>query len=119
MREEISCVAGPRQWGDTRESWLSRVPREVKKLLGTQGETVSFRAVKSLWYGEIADREHHTARDVRRAAEIVKARNDAQALAAKYQTLVGAMNAKNPGMYSEDIARLERVARLLCGGDRP
>jgi hypothetical protein len=117
MRTEIALIAGPRAWGDTKLSWLARVPREVKKLLGTEKETISFRTVKSLWFGEIEDPDHHAARDVRRAAEIVKARNDAQTLAAKYKTLVGAMNATNPGIYSEEIARLERVARLLCGGD--
>jgi hypothetical protein len=116
MRTEIALIAGPRAWGDTKLSWLARVPREVKKLLGTEKETISFRTVKSLWYGAIDDQEHHAVRDVRRAAEIVKARNDAQTLAAKYKTLVGAMNATNPGIYGEEIARLERVARLLCGG---
>ena len=118
MREFISVVAGPRQWGDTRESWLASVPRAVKRELGTAKETVPYRMVKALWYGEINNPDHHAARDVRRAAEIVKARNDAQTLAAKYQSLVGAMNANNPGIYGEEIARLERVARLLCGGGR-
>ena len=116
MRNEIAVVAGPKEWGDTRGSWLARVPRAVRRALGTEKETVSHRAVRGLWYGEITDPDHHAARDVRRAAEIVKARNDAQALAAKYKTLVGAMNATNPGIYGEEIARLERVARLLCGG---
>jgi hypothetical protein len=118
MRTEIALIAGPRAWGDTKLSWLARVPREVKKLLGTEKETISFRTVKSLWYGTIESPDHHAARDVRRAAEIVKARNDAQALAAKYKTLIGAMNATNPGIYGEEIARLERVARLLCGEGR-
>jgi hypothetical protein len=119
MREEISCVAGPRQWGDTRESWLSRVPRTVKKLLGTATETVSFRTVKAIWYGEINNPEHHAARDLRKAAEIIKARRDALALAQQYQTLVGAMRGTDENFFGEEIARLERVARLLCGGDRP
>jgi hypothetical protein len=116
MRKEIALIAGPRGWGDTKLSWLARVPREIKKALGTEKETVSYRMVKSLWYGAIDNPDHHAVRDVRRAAEIVKARNDAQALAAKYKTLVGAMNATNPGIYGEEITRLERVARLLCGG---
>jgi hypothetical protein len=118
MREEIGCVAGPRQWGDTRESWLSRVPRAVKKALGTEKETVLYRTVKGLWYGEIKDREHYAARDIRRAAEIIRARQDALALARKYQTLVGAMRGTDESFFSEEIARLERVARMLCGADR-
>jgi len=119
MRTEIALIAGPRAWGDTKLSWLARVPREVKRALGTERETVSFRTVKSLWYGAIENPDHHAVRDVRRAAEIVKARNDAQALAAKYQSLIGAMNAAaDSNLYSAEIDRLERVARLLCGGDR-
>jgi hypothetical protein len=119
MRKEIALIAGPRGWGDTKLSWLARVPREVKKLLGTEKETISFRTVKSLWFGEITNPDHHAARDVRRAAAIIEARKDAQELAAKYQTLVGAMNASaDANLYSEQIARLERVARLLCGEPR-
>jgi hypothetical protein len=45
VRREIAIVAGPKDWGDTRESWLARVPRRVT--------TVTFRTVKALWYGEI------------------------------------------------------------------
>lgn len=119
VREEIECIAGPRQWGDTRESWLSRVPREVKRLLGTASETVSFRAVKAIWYGEIQSREHHAARDIRRAAELKKARHEAATLARSYQTIARGMHATDKDFYSEEIARLERVARMLCGDTRP
>jgi len=90
----------------------------VKKALGTERETVSFRAVKSIWYGEITDPEHHAARDLRRAADIIAARREALELASKYQSIAGAMNASDQDFFSEDIARLERVARMLCGGDR-
>lgn len=121
MREEISVLAGPRSWGDTRESWLSRVPRAVKRALGTQKETVTCRTVKSLWYGEITDTDHHAARDVRRAAEIVRARKEATALGSTFQSIAEKMRAahhSNSNDFSADIARLERVARLLGGGDR-
>lgn len=118
MREEIECVVGPRQWGDTRESWLARVPKAVKSLLGTQTETVSFRMVRALWYGEISDPEHSAARDIRRAAELSRARKQALDLAGKYLQIAGTMNASDQAFFSEDIARLERVARMLCGGDR-
>ena len=79
---------------------------------------MTYRTVKALWYGEIRDAEHHAARDLRRAAEIVKARKDALRLAEKYQTATGAMNATDPNFFSEEIARLERVARMLCALDR-
>jgi hypothetical protein len=118
MRIEIAICAGPRQWGDTRASWLARVPKAVRKALKTERETVSARMVKSLWYGAIRDPEHHAARDIRKASEIIAARKEALALAEKYRALVGGMNAADADFYREDIARLERVARLLCGLDR-
>lgn len=117
MREFIAVVAGPRRWGDTRESWLSRVPRAVKKQIGTDAETVSFRTVKALWYGEITNPDHAAARDIRRAADLIQARREAVSLAEKYQSITEAMRGADEGFFSADIARLERVARLLGGRD--
>jgi hypothetical protein len=122
VRTEITFLAGPRQWGDTRGSWLARVPKIIKRALGTEAETVSVRMVKSLWYGEISSGEHHAARDIKRAVEVIKARDEARALAEKYQSLIGGMRAAHPDTsnpYSEDIARLERIARILGGESRP
>jgi len=53
VRREIAIVAGPRDWGDNRESWLGKVPRQVRKALKAERETLTFRTVKALWYGEI------------------------------------------------------------------
>lgn len=110
MRREIAIVAGPKDWGDTRESWLARVPRRVK--------TVSFRTVKALWYGEIQDPEHWAARDIRREAEVIEARQEAAALALKYQQMAGGMRAADENFYSTEIDRLERIARIIGGLDR-
>jgi hypothetical protein len=111
VRKEIAVIAGPREWGDTRESWLARVPRKVR--------TVTFRTVKALWYGEIIDPQHWAARDIRREAELIRARAEASALALQYQAIAGGMRAQDENFYGEEIARLERVARLLGGADRP
>jgi hypothetical protein len=105
VRREIAVVAGPKEWGDTRESWLARVPRKVP--------TVSFRTVKALFYGEIDDPDHWAARDIRRAAEIIEARKEASALADQYQNIIGGLRAADENFYSADIDRLERLARLL------
>ena len=110
VRREIAVVAGPREWGDTRESWLARVPRKVP--------TVSFRTVKALFYGEIDDPDHWAARDIRRAAEIIEARKEASALADQYQNIIGGLRAADENFYSADIDRLERIARLLGAADR-
>src|SRR5581483_3336788 len=103
MRSEIAICAGARGWGDTRLSWLGKVPAAVKDALGTKHETVSFRTVKSLWYGAISDPEHHAARDIRRAAEIIAARRGALALAVKYRALARGYSANNPDLYREEI----------------
>jgi hypothetical protein len=110
VRREIAIVAGPKDWGDTRESWLARVPRKV--------QTVTFRTVKALWYGEIDDPDHWAARDIRRAAELVEARKEATALADQYQTIIGGLRAADESFYSAEIDRLERIARILGGSDR-
>lgn len=113
VRREIAIVAGPREWGDTRESWLARVPRKVK--------TVSFRTVKALWYGEIQSADHWAARDIRREAErieIEQARREAHSLADLYQSLAGALDVKDPDFHCEDINSLVHAARILRGLDR-
>lgn len=110
VRREIAIVAGPKDWGDTRESWLARVPRKVK--------TVSFRTVKALWYGEISDPEHWAARDIRREAELIEAKREAADLASKYQEIAGGMRANSENLFSAEIDRLERIARILSGLDR-
>lgn len=109
VRKEIAVVAGPKDWGDTRESWLARVPRKVP--------TVTFRTVKALFYGEIDDPDHWAARDIRRAAEIIQARKEASALADQFQTIAGGMRARDENFYSAEIDRLERIARIIGGLD--
>lgn len=110
VRKEIAVVAGPRGWGDTRESWLARVPRKVS--------TVTFRTVKALWYGEIDDPMHWAARDIRREAELIEARREASALAAQYRTIIGGMRAQDENFYCTEIDRLERIAGELGVVDR-
>lgn len=105
VRKEIAIVAGPREWGDTRESWLARVPRRVS--------TVTFRTVKALWYGEITDPMHWAARDIRRAAQTIEGRREASALAAQYETIIGGLNARDPDFHSADIAALVSAIRSV------
>lgn len=107
VRKEIAIVAGPREWGDTRESWLARVPRQVK--------TVSFRTVKALWYGEISDSNHWAARDIRRAANIIEARREAAALASEYENIVGDIRDGHQNLDSPEIAALLSAVRALRG----
>jgi hypothetical protein len=110
VRREIAIVAGPKDWGDTRESWLARVPRRVT--------TVTFRTVKALWYAEINDPNHWAARDIRREAELIESRRETAALASQYQSIIGGLRAADENLYRQEIDRLERIARLLSPVDR-
>ncbi|MBA2525941.1 MAG: hypothetical protein H0V18_09195 [Pyrinomonadaceae bacterium] len=110
VRKEIAIVAGPKDWCDTRESWLARVPRKVP--------TVSFRTVKALFYGEIDNPNHWAARDIRRAAELIEARKEASALAVQYQSIAGGMRVQDENFYRAEIDRLERIARIISAVDR-
>lgn len=107
MRKEIAIIAGPRDWGDTRESWLAKVPPKVK--------TVSYRTVKALWYGEITDAEHWAARDIRREAELIQAKREAAALASQLETIIGGLNATDPDFHKPSIAALVSSLRSLRG----
>lgn len=110
VREEIALVAGPREWGDTRDSWLARVSKRVP--------TVTFRTVRALWYGEIHDNDHWAARDIRRAAEIVKAKQEAAAHADHIRQSIERLRHQDQDFFSAEIDRLERAIGRLGTFDR-
>lgn len=91
VRELIAAVAGPRQWSDTRESWLARAAR---------GARLPYRTIKALWYGEITDVNHRSARLLRDAAE-------------KYENIASALNQSDAEFHCADIAALLDMARKL------
>lgn len=97
MRELIAAVAGPRLWSDTRESWLARAAR---------GAGISYRQVKSLWYAEITDVNHRSARLMRDAAE-------------KYEALAFSLNHMDAEFHQHDIAALLDLARSIRNLDQP
>lgn len=96
MRELVAAVAGPRQWSDTRESWLGRAARRAG---------ITFRQAKALFYGEITDPNHRSARLMRDAAE----------LAGQYETIARSMHATDPDFYREQVLALLDVARAIRG----
>lgn len=104
---EIEAIAGPRMASDTRESWLARAARKAG---------ISFRQCKALYYGETIDPKVSVALGVAAAAE--KARNEARALARRFESLAGAMNASDTDFYSSDVLTLLDAARRLRGVDR-
>lgn len=105
MREAISIVAGPKEWGDTRESWLARVPRKVR--------TVTFRTVKAIWYGEIDDPQHWAAREIQRAADAITEQQKREAAAAQLDSMVAGMLVRDPDFYGEEVRQYIHAAHLL------
>ena len=108
MRELVAVVAGERGWGETRESWLARAARHAG---------VSYRQTKALFYGEITDPEHRAARRMKAAAE-KDGKQEAEALAQRFETIARSINAADQDFHSADVAALLHAARALRGLDR-
>ena len=100
MRELVAAAAGPRLWNDTRESWLARAARR---------SGVSYRQAKALFYGEIQDADHRTARRMREAA----GQHEAGQLAQRFEALASSLQSRDADFHREDIAALLHAARAL------
>lgn len=109
MRKEIAIVAGLKDWGDTRESWLARVPAKVP--------TVSFRTVKSLWYGEIRNENHWAAREIKRAAQLIEAQKEAADIARQFEKLAVGLVVTDQDFHQPTIAALLGALRQLRGSN--
>jgi hypothetical protein len=109
MRREIAILAGPREWGETRASWLDKVKPFVPK--------VSHRTIKALWYGEIKDPDHWAARDIRRAVELIETQRQAAALARQLETIISGLNVSDPEFHKPSTAALVSALRSLRGQD--
>lgn len=96
VRELVAIVAGPREWSDTRESWFQRAARRSQ---------LSFRTIRSIWYGEITDEGHHAVRLLRHAAE----RQAAQ----QFESIAASLRAIDPEFHSPRIAQYLDLARAL------
>lgn len=90
---------------DTRESWMRRAAR----IAG-----VSYRAVKALFYGEIADPYHPAVTKMKEAA----GRHEAKRLAEQFERLAVALDHRDESFHSADVAALLHAARALRGLDR-
>ncbi len=59
LHEAMTCLAGPRLWSDTRESWIGRAARRAG---------ISYRTAKALLYREIKDPKWSVVQAVTQAA---------------------------------------------------
>ena len=103
MREIVIAVAGPRDFNDTRETWLRRAGRRAG---------VSFRQVKAIWYGEISDPHHRSVRLMQDAAM-----KRARELAGTYEYAAQRLATIDPDFHCDDVVALIRAARALRGVD--
>ena len=110
MREEIAVLAGPRNWGDTRESWLSRAADQCE---------VPYRMLKSFFYGEINDDKHWAAINIRRAAALIRAQREADELVTRLETVIRGLNATDPNFHQPTIAALISAIRNMRGETIP
>lgn len=111
MREEIAILAGPRHWGDTRESWLSNAAEKLAEC----GSRVPYRMLKGFFYGEIEDDNHWAAIEIRNAAAIIEAQREATALATQLQTIIGGLNVTDEDFHQPTVAALVSTLRKLRG----
>lgn len=103
-RDEIAAIAGPFGYQESRESWLGKAADKTK---------VTFRTIKSLFYGQHENPSYETATKIKKAAD--DARREALALAEQYAQMAGALYAKDQDFYLDDIHALVDAARALRG----
>lgn len=108
VRDAMILIAGKPGYGE-QPRWLQRV---------ADAANISRRAARSLWRGEIDNKNHRASIAVQRAAEIAQARKEALALSDKYQSMIGGMRAQDEDFFSAEIDRLERLVRVIGALDR-
>jgi hypothetical protein len=104
MQELVAAVAGPREWGDTRQSWIARAARRAG---------ISFRQAKSIFYGEITDPEHKAVRRLRdfiTASEEKAVRDERNEFRARLARLEAALLSTDPDFHRETLAVLRQQA---------
>jgi len=108
-QNEIGAIAGP--YDGNRKGWLSRAARRAN---------VTYRTVKSLYYGESTNPRHSVATSILSAAEkarIEEAQRDASHLSQIYYRRAEALAAIDADFHRPEIDALVEAARILGGGD--
>lgn len=104
MRELVAAVAGPREFSDTRESWLNRAARRAG---------ITYRSAKAVFYAEITNPRHPAIRLLQHAAD-----KRAGTLASSFEAIARGMESTDADFYRADIAALINTVRALRGLDR-
>lgn len=91
-------------------------PRWLKRV--ADAANISVRHARDLWRGDISDHSHRSAVALQRAVELKRARAEAQATAALFQSIIGGMRATDENFFSSQIAEYERLVREIGPVDR-
>src|SRR5436190_20419068 len=101
-RDLVAAVAGPRSWSDTRQSWLARAARRAG---------ISYRQTKALFYEEITDSNHRSARLLRDAADRL------ERVAAGLQQVDAQSHQSNIASYLDLVSRIRALEDQARAGE--
>lgn len=101
-RDLIAAVAGPREWSDTRQSWLNRAAKRAG---------LSYRTIRGIFYGEIDKPDHPCMRLLE-----IEAASRMASLAGRYERLARSMDAADADFFRADALALIDAARALRDG---
>ena len=108
-RQAMISISGHAPGHGELSRWLKAVALKVG---------ITTRMARSIWNDEIKNPRHWALEKVQREAEIDEARKEAATLAKQYETIIGGLRAADKNIYSAEIDRLERLARIIGGLDR-
>lgn len=114
--EKIEAINGPFLPSDTKQSWLGRGYKEVRKL----NPKLSFRHFCDLFYGHVPDPKYSVAACVLTAADkakIEEARRDAEAAAKYFDSYAQTLSSVDANTNRAEIDAFVEVARILRGRD--
>lgn len=101
----ITLMGSPPAHGEVPR-WLSRVAKSAG---------ISFRTARSLWLNEIKNPDHLAAQAVRRQAELMEAKRDAQVVANFFNRHAQALANVDPDFHRPEIDAFLEAARIVSG----
>lgn len=115
-KSEIGTIAGPFLPTDTKESWLSRAYREVRKHNPEGSSRLTFRHFTSLFYGHVKDPKYSVATSVLSAADrarLDEARRNVEKVTTLYRVHAEKLSAIDQNLHREQVDALLHAARIL------
>lgn len=115
-KTEIGDIAGPFLPSDTKESWLARAHSVLRKF----NSKISFRHVRSIYYGHVKDPKFSVASTILTAADqarLQEARRNVEMVTKFVRQHAQGLQSINSDLYREQIDELVREAGRLGARD--